>query len=357
MFKPCGINLIALSLAWLFTAGCRAGAGPSLAIDHEPPRPRAPANWSIGIVHGAELSLLSERRGCPNPRLTKNDLSPKSTSTETRQQHRGTQGFVLKAHQITPLKVSTAIKDPLETRSIDFVADPFLVREGQKWYLFFELFNKDAAKGEIGVAESFDLCEWRYRGVALSESFHLSYPNVFKSGDQYFMLPESKQAGEIRLYRAEAFPTRWKLDTVLVRGEYTDPTPLRYRGRWWIFANRSPYALFIFSAPSLRGRYVSHPANPIFDGDPSRARPAGPIVISQGEPLRFVQDNRQGYGKRVRMVRIKKLSLDEYEERLEQPDPLLKEAEQGWNSFGMHHLSAIQRHDGSWVAAVDGNAR
>lgn len=283
----------------------------------QPKRLRAPANWSIGILQGPTLTSLKPRPECPNPRLTKGDIT-------------------------SPVS--------------DFVADPFLVREGDTWVLFFELFNRTSAKGEIGVAESKDLCTWDYRGVVLAESFHLSYPHVFKVGDEYFMVPESKQAGEIRLYKAEQFPLRWRFDSSLIHGEFSDATPFFWRDRWWIFANRAPYALVIFSSPTLRGRYVEHPESPLFDGDAGRARPAGRIVMSNGVPHRFVQDNRDGYGKRVRMVRVAQLSRGRYREEIRSPDPLLKE-QAGWNGFGMHHLSAVKLDNDTWVAAVDGNER
>jgi hypothetical protein len=193
--------------------------------------------------------------------------------------------------------------------------------------------------------------------VALAESFHLSFPYVFKLGGDYYMIPESKKAGDIRLYKSVSFPMRWKFERSLIQGEFSDATPFRWQGRWWIFANRAPYSLVMFSSPSLRGPYAEHPSSPMFVGDMSRARPAGRVVVDAGGPLRFVQDNREGYGKRVRMVKIKKLSVSEYDEEVIQPDPVLHEGGGGWNSYGMHHLSAVRLQDGRWVAAVDGNAR
>lgn len=281
-------------------------------------RARAPANWSIGFLEGKNLVSLKERAACPNPRFTKNDIA-----------------------------------QPIS----DFVADPFLVRDGKRWLLFFELFNQSVGKGEIGLAESDDLCNWRYQGVVLAESFHLSYPHVLKVGREYFMIPESKRAAEVRLYRATSFPHKWKFERALIHGEFSDATPFHWQRRWWMFANRAPYSLALFSARSLKGPYLEHPLSPLFAGDMSRARPGGGVVVRGGAPYRFVQDNREGYGKRLRMVRINKLSPTEYQEEISQPDPILREGQSSWNSFGMHHLSAVQRRDGTWVAAVDGNSR
>ena len=267
-------------------------------------------------MSGATLSTLKDIPNCHNPRLTRENVS-------------------------SPLS--------------EFVADPFLVKEGDLWYLFFELFNKARERGEIGVASSRDLCEWSYRGVVLSEPFHLSYPYVFKVNNDYYMVPESRQNREIRLYKATKFPNRWRMERVLKRGNYSDPSLVFYQNKWWIFANLAPYGLAIFSSPSLTGKFTEHKQSPLYLGDSSRARPAGRILNIDGELYRFVQDNRGGYGRSVRMFRVMGLNKDEIKEEIVLPDPILSGTGSSWNGFGMHHISALRLADGTWVAAVDGN--
>jgi hypothetical protein len=278
--------------------------------------PRAPKNWSVGLMSGATLSTLKDIPNCHNPRLTRENVS-------------------------SPLS--------------EFVADPFLVKEGDLWYLFFELFNKARERGEIGVASSKDLCEWSYRGVVLSEPFHLSYPYVFKVNNDYYMVPESRQNREIRLYKATKFPNSWRMERVLKRGNYSDPSLVFYQNKWWIFANLAPYGLAVFSSPSLDRKFIEHKQSPLYLGDSSRARPAGRILNIDGELYRFVQDNRGGYGRSVRMFRVSVLNQEEIREELVSPDPILSGTGSGWNGFGMHHISPERLADGTWVAAVDGN--
>jgi hypothetical protein len=62
----------------------------------------------------------------------------------------------------------------------DFVADPFMLHENGTWYMFFEVMNARDRKGDIGLATSVDGLKWTYQQIVLSESFHLSYPYVFK---------------------------------------------------------------------------------------------------------------------------------------------------------------------------------
>ncbi len=59
-----------------------------------------------------------------------------------------------------------------------FVAHPFLLRVGDRWHVFFEVYNFDADRGEIACATSKDGFAWTYQEVVLGESLHLTYPYV-----------------------------------------------------------------------------------------------------------------------------------------------------------------------------------
>jgi hypothetical protein len=140
------------------------------------------------------------------------------------------------------LKPAKGIRNPVLTgKSVSdvpalFVADPFMVRAGRTWYMFFEVMNRQSRKGEIGVATSRDGLHWKYQQIVLAEPFHLSYPYVFGWENDYYMVPESFQAGAARLYRAVEFPTRWSFIGDLLTGPYfADSSVLRFDDRWWLF--------------------------------------------------------------------------------------------------------------------------
>jgi hypothetical protein len=241
------------------------------------------------------------------------------------------------------------------TPASQFVADPFLIKEGNTYFLFFELFNRDNGRGELGVAESRDLVHWAFTGVVLAEPFHLSYPFVFKDGDSYYMIPESRASREVRLYKAVSFPMQWKLEKVLLRGQYVDSSVVHRDGYWWMFSGVSPYSLAIFYADSLYGPWKAHALNPIYREDSSRARPAGRPLVYNGELIRFVQDNREGYGKKVRAMKVEALSATTFSERVLEPDPFLAATGTAWRAHGMHHFSPLELDKGRWIAAVDGS--
>jgi hypothetical protein len=72
-----------------------------------------------------------------------------------------------------------------------FVADPFMVKDNNTWFMFFEVLNKSSQQGDIGLATSYDGIIWRYEKIVLDESFHLSYPYVFKWNDSFYIVPEA----------------------------------------------------------------------------------------------------------------------------------------------------------------------
>lgn len=76
----------------------------------------------------------------------------------------------------------------VEDVSADFVADPFMIRKDDTWYMFFEVMNKQTNQGDIGLAISSDGLNWTYKQIVLDELFHLSYPYVFKWKNEFYMI-------------------------------------------------------------------------------------------------------------------------------------------------------------------------
>ena len=50
-----------------------------------------------------------------------------------------------------------------------FVADPFLIHEGDTWDLFFEVYDNDTKQGDLAVATSKNLWSWDYQNVIIDE--------------------------------------------------------------------------------------------------------------------------------------------------------------------------------------------
>ena len=258
---------------------------------------------------------------------------------------------------INPVLKTSDVTD-IET---DIVADPFMVRENDLWYMFFEVVNSHATEGDIALAESNDGLHWKYMQVVLREPFGMSFPYVFKWQGDYYMVPETHQAGAIRLYRAESFPTRWLFAGTLIQGMYVDPAIVRYKDKWWLFAADvlGNDTLHLFYADELLGPWTEHPKSPIVSGDNQIARPGGRVIVYNDNVVRYAQDDSRFYGRAVRALIIDELSPTEYKEHEADVRPILKGTAKHqtwitWNAKGMHTLDPHQIAPNQWIACVDG---
>ena len=274
--------------------------------------------WSIGIYLGKSLFELTTPPGADNPILTRESVCDVSAG---------------------------------------FVADPFMTKAGGVWCMFFEAFNLETGKGEIGLAISDNGLDWKYQQIVLTEPFHLSYPYVFEWDGEHYMLPETLEAEAIHLYKADDFPTRWSDMGSLVKSTCADPSIFRFRDRWWMVACSTPYqhdTLRLYFAEDLMGPWTEHPASPIVEGDNRSARPGGRVLVSSDGIIRFAQDCVPAYGAQLRAFEISELTVTGYAEKEHPNSPILTSSGVGWNGRGMHHIDAHQLSDVEWIACVDG---
>jgi len=256
------------------------------------------------------------------------------------------------ASLVNPVLTAEHVKDVPAT----FVADPFMLKHNSEWYMFFEVLNSYTDQGNIAFATSEDALSWVYRGVVLHEPFHLSYPYIFRAGQDFYMIPESYQAASVRLYKALDFPTQWVFVKTLLAGQpYVDPSVFQYREHWWMFtANLANDTLRLHYSPRLEGPWTEHPASPIVNGDPHIARPGGRVLTAGRQILRYAQDDHPKYGHQVWAFEITELSTTSYQERRVSEVPVVKASGTGWNGNRMHHVDAHQIAENEWIACVDG---
>jgi hypothetical protein len=244
-----------------------------------------------------------------------------------------------------------------------FVADPFVVRDGDRWHMFFEVLNTNSGRGEIGWATSADFYRWTYEQIVLSEPFHLSYPSVFAWDDEWLMIPESSEAGGLRLYRAEDFPARWEYLETILEGEFTDHALVRHDGLWWLFVGRSGADRFknaerleLYISEDFRGPWRTHPRSPLVENDARISRPAGRMIPTGDGLVRITQDCSSRYGREVNAALVETLTTTDYRERL-LGRPLIAPGGEAWRRTGMHHLDVREISPDRWLAVVDGYRR
>lgn len=224
--------------------------------------------------------------------------------------------------QICDFDPSKAIEIPPSDASIK--ADPFLFQHEDKCYLFYENYARGDRKAHIAVGHfNGDLVQ--PLGVALERPYHLSYPYIFRDGDQIFMIPETHQARRLEVWRCRQFPLKWELYATAFEGQSpADSVLLQHDGKWWLFTNLSDFHayedhcselyLFEVDGPELTG-IKPHKHNPVVIGS-TEARGAGRIFARCGRLLRPSQRNAHGiYGYGLNIMEIEALSHTEYRER------------------------------------------
>lgn len=266
--------------------------------------------------------------------------------------YKGDSPFALKP--MFPNKTPQLQAHNITDTQVQFVADPFMIKHKEEWFMFFEVLNNANGLGEIGFATSKNLKDWTYKNIILKEDIHFSYPFVFSHENRFFMIPETRQAQEIRLYTSHEIEGPWKQETVLIKGDYADPTVFYHNNRWWMFALEGKDNLHLFYSDNLFADWQKHPKTPIITNNKNNARPAGKIITYNGQLYRLAQDGIPLYGSKVRVFQITTLTTKTYKEQEIEESPILKGSRSGWNAIGMHHVDAHEQSDGSWIACVDG---
>lgn len=321
--KRAGIMALGIVASGLFLTANRSNAQDSQSRSNQRPSAvevgAAKSAWTIGIYTGPSPFQLSPPANVKNPVFT-----------------------------------AAAVND----MDVDIVAHPFMVVTDSRYYLFFTAKDGKTDKGGIGLAESQNGFDWKYRRAVIQEPFVLSYPYVFKWRNDYYMIPEAHTETSVRLYKATEFPDKWEYEGDLLKGDhFISPTLVRYKDRWWLFTGRhGNETLRLFYATDLKGPWTEHPQSPIVKKDLNTARPAGRPFVIDGTLYRLGQDCYPTYGNQVHAFRITDISPTTYSERMIEA-PLVQSSSKGWNAESMHHVDARQLGENSWIAAVDAKSK
>jgi hypothetical protein len=262
--------------------------------------------------------------------------------------------FVLKPLNESLLENPTLQARDIKDVSAEFIADPFIMCHNSMFYMFFEVLDKTSDKGIIGLATSGDGAKWNYERIVLKESYHLSYPHVFKYKDEVYMTPETIQANGVLLYKAMNFPYDWEIACKLIEGQYVDPSIFQYKDKWWLFAAQNG-KLHLFYSNELIGNWIEHPKSPLITDNFNITRPGGRVIVNDGEIYRYTQDGMPNYGSSVKVFKVTNLTESEYEE--EEMNEVIKGTNKvnDWKKDGMHTIDQLKITNDKWLIAVDGH--
>ena len=227
------------------------------------------------------------------------------------------------------------------------LADPFLIEHESKTYCFVEDFEYRAKRGKISCFEVYDN-KFSDISVCLEETFHLSFPFVFKYNNELYMCPETCDSDQIRVYKAVNFPFEWKLEKVIMDNVRAADTLLfEKEGKWWMLTNIDPSRigdnsseLYLFYSNSpLSTEWTPHKLNPIYV-DATKARNGG-IIIENNTVYRVAQKQEfDKYGASVGIYRIDEITVDTYVENFVSTI----EANYIPDILGTHHMSGTSHY-------------
>jgi len=238
---------------------------------------------------------------------------------------------------------------------IDFVADPFIVKDGDTYYIFYEVANG----GTTTICYSFssDGLAWTYGGQVLTSaetgSSTLSYPCVIRVDGEWYMMPDC--GGQtVRLFKATTFPTVWiDYETLIFTAHnMRDATPFQYNGTWYVlvFDKSLATARLFYAENCIYGaQWHEHPSSPILTGM-DNSRPGGRPIVRENSVDMYIQDDAPTYGNLLRAYRLTNLSLTTCTAAELETSPILNASGSGWNADGMHHLDRVD----SGLSIVDG---
>ena len=205
-----------------------------------------------------------------------------------------------------------------------FWADPFVIKEDGEYYIFFEEYLYKTKKGHLSVLKIDQKGNYTEPEIILKKDYHLSYPFVFKEGQVFYMIPETRGNSTIELYKCIEFPNKWELEKVLMKDiQAVDATILKKDNQYWMFVNMRDHEgvstvdeLFLFSSKELVSeQWEPHPQNPVIS-DVRISRSAGKIFEYNGELYRPSQNNAKQYGHAMNMNKIVTLNKESYKEEV-----------------------------------------
>jgi hypothetical protein len=203
-----------------------------------------------------------------------------------------------------------------------FIADPFVHSNEQGDFCFVEEFDYRTNRAHISVYKLHEK-KAEYLDKVIVEPFHMSFPFLLENGSKLYMVPETSEAREIRLYECVSFPLKWELRHIIMRDVAAVDTMLFQRnGKWWMLTNVDHgnvedhcSSLSVYSAPDLFSScWTPHPSNPVIV-DASSARNGGLLTDGEGNTYRVSQNQGfDAYGKAFAINRIVELSDTAYRE-------------------------------------------
>ncbi len=231
-------------------------------------------------------------------------------------------------------------------------ADPFPLERDGLLYIFIEqqFAGKNGTLGYITLQPDMSCSGFNQ---VLEKDFHLSYPHLFESGGELYMIPESNENNSIDCYRCTSFPGVWEFHRTLILGICAvDTDIIRHNGVFYLVANVAEkpgdslnQKAFVYYSDSFPdGGWTAHPANPVVDSA-AFSRNAGRVFSKDGKLVRPAQDCARFYGRAMHLMEIEELSPSVYREsKLSDILPPEQYNSPGYTAIGTHTYNESEHY-------------
>ena len=266
------------------------------------------------------------------------------------------QKFILKKQQIWEISYDRNHFDKINYQNIKkiknlpghFFGDPFVLERNKKHYVFVEDYIKKDSKAVISVIEIDDKDNHKHFTNIIEEDFHLSFPFIFEYENDLFMVPESSENKDIRLYKCLKFPNKWIYCYNLISNIHAADTIIFKKSNlYWLLtttSNNNDYSSqlnIFYSDNPLSQSWIPHKNNPV-KYDINNGRNGGLIIDNNGELIRAIQTfdyNKYGqnqYGRKINLNSIINISETDFNESFKYTiNPYFKK-----NILGTHTINS-----------------
>ncbi len=179
-------------------------------------------------------------------------------------------------------------------------ADPFIVKENEKYYVLCEMFDCKKLKGILGTAVLNPSGETIIKPV-MDFGCHMSYPNIFKYNGLWYMIPETVERKTIELYKCVQFPNKWeKVTNLLENISAVDTTVFEQANKLYAFIYEPNGSLNSLSIAELDiDNKCFKNITKVKQYTDWIGRPAGNVISYQGNMYRPTQYGAKIYGEKI----------------------------------------------------------
>lgn len=215
-------------------------------------------------------------------------------------------------------------------------ADPFLLERNNEAYIFFEYTDIKKYKSVLAVKRIYPSIGDVH--VIFEFDVHTSYPCIFYSKDNLYIIPETASNSTLQLLKCIEWPYKWeKICDLATNFKCVDTTPL--------FLNDSIYLVTYYRADSGFNLYGCK-----FDIENLKiesprilknyyqniGRPGGHFINVNGNIIRIVQPATKFYGEQIDFYRINFNEVDYSEEKISEFHPEQIKIDKKLNIVGVH---------------------